>query len=294
VKGILLAGGSGSRLYPLTKVVSKQLLPVYNKPAIYYPLSILMLADIREILVISTPHDLPRIRELLGDGSQLGLSFTYKEQATPAGIAQAFLIGEQFLAGSPVALVLGDNLLFGHNLVPVLVESAKLREGARVFAYHVQDPERYGVVEFDANGMALSLEEKPQTPRSNWAVIGLYFYDGRVVEMAKGLKPSARGELEITDLNRNYMKQGQLSVMPLGRGVAWLDVGTHDSLLSASHFVQSLEQRQGLKIACIEEVALGKGFIDVAQYERVASTYGTSEYGQYLQRALREHLEASR
>jgi glucose-1-phosphate thymidylyltransferase len=294
VKGILLAGGSGSRLYPLTKVVSKQLLPVYNKPAIYYPLSILMLADIREILVISTPHDLPRIRELLGDGSQLGLSFTYKEQATPAGIAQAFLIGEQFLAGSPAALVLGDNLLFGHNLVPVLVESAKLREGARVFAYHVQDPERYGVVEFDANGKALSLEEKPKTPRSSWAVIGLYFYDGRVVEMARGLKPSARGELEITDLNRNYMAKGQLTVMPLGRGVAWLDMGTHDSLLSASHFVQSLEQRQGLKIACIEEVALSKGFIDVAQYERVAQTYGSSEYGQYLLRALREHREASR
>jgi glucose-1-phosphate thymidylyltransferase len=293
VKGILLAGGSGSRLYPLTKVVSKQLLPVYNKPAIYYPLSILMLADIREILIISTPHDLPRIRDLLGDGSQLGLSFTYREQATPAGIAQAFLIGEQFLAGSPVALVLGDNLLFGHNLVPVLVESAKVREGARVFAYHVQDPERYGVVEFDANGKALSLEEKPKAPRSSWAVIGLYFYDGRVVELAKSLKPSARGELEITDLNRNYMEKGQLTVMPLGRGVAWLDMGTHDALLSASHFVQSLEQRQGLKIACIEEVALGKGFIDVAQYERVAQTYGTSEYGQYLKRALREHLEAS-
>jgi glucose-1-phosphate thymidylyltransferase len=293
VKGILLAGGSGSRLYPLTKVVSKQLLPVYNKPAIYYPLSILMLADIREILVISTPHDLPRIRELLGDGSQLGLSFTYKEQATPAGIAQAFLIGEQFLAGSPVALVLGDNLLFGHNLVPVLVESAKLREGARVFAYHVQDPERYGVVEFDANGKALSLEEKPKTPRSSWAVIGLYFYDGRVVDMAKALTPSPRGELEITDINRNYLEKGQLTVMPLGRGVAWLDMGTHDSLLSASHFVQALEQRQGLKIACVEEVALVKGFIDVAQYERLAKTYGSSEYGQYLLRALREHLDGS-
>jgi glucose-1-phosphate thymidylyltransferase len=292
VKGILLAGGSGSRLYPLTRVVSKQLLPVYNKPAIYYPLSILMLADIREILVISTPHDLPRIAELLGDGSQLGLSLSYQEQPTPGGIAQAFLIGATFIGDSPVALILGDNLLFGHNLVPVLVESAQLRAGARVFAYHVQDPERYGVVEFDSRGRALSLEEKPKAPRSSWAVIGLYFYDGAVVEMARRLTPSARGELEITDLNRAYLQKGELTVTPLGRGVAWLDMGTHDSLLSASHFVQSLEQRQGLKIACIEEVALGKGFIGVEQYERLAGAYGSSDYGQYLLRALREYLDA--
>jgi glucose-1-phosphate thymidylyltransferase len=292
MKGILLAGGSGSRLYPLTRVVSKQLLPVYNKPAIYYPLSILMLAGIREILVISTPHDLPRIQELLGDGSQLGLRFAYEEQATPAGIAQAFLIGEPFIAGSPVALILGDNLFFGHNLVPVLVESARLHSGARVFAYHVQDPERYGVVEFDKAGRALSLEEKPKAPRSNWAVIGLYFYDNQVVPMARALKPSARGELEITDINRDYLHKGQLTVTPLGRGVAWLDMGTHDSLLSASVFVQSLEQRQGLKIACIEEIALAKGFINVEQYESLAKSYGSSDYGQYLVRALREHLEA--
>jgi glucose-1-phosphate thymidylyltransferase len=288
MKGILLAGGSGSRLYPLTRVVSKQLLPVYNKPAIYYPLSVLMLADIREILVISTPQDLPRIEELLGDGSQLGLRLSYKVQPKPAGIAQAFLIGEPFIGNSSVALVLGDNLLFGHNLVPVLVESAQLSEGARVFAYHVQDPERYGVVEFDSQGRALSLEEKPQAPRSSWAVIGLYFYDNRVVEIARNLAPSARGELEITDVNRTYLQTGQLSVVPLGRGVAWLDMGTHDSLLSASQFVQALEHRQGLKIACIEEVALIKGYIDTAQFEVLAKGYGSSDYGQYLLRTLRE------
>jgi glucose-1-phosphate thymidylyltransferase len=292
VKGILLAGGSGSRLYPLTKVVSKQLLPVYNKPAIYYPLSVLMLADIREILVISTPHDLPRIAELLGDGSQLGLSLSYQAQPTPGGIAQAFLIGATFIGDSPVALILGDNLLFGHHLVPVLVESAQLRAGARVFAYHVQDPERYGVVEFDSRGRALSLEEKPRAPRSSWAVIGLYFYDSKIVAMAKNLTPSARGELEITDLNRAYLQKGELTVTPLGRGVAWLDMGTHDSLLSASLFVQSLEQRQGLKIACVEEVALLKGFIDVQRFECLARAYGSCDYGQYLLRALREHLEA--
>lgn len=293
MKGILLAGGSGSRLYPLTRVVSKQLLPVYNKPAIYYPLSVLMLADIREILVISTPQDLPRIEELLGDGSQLGLRLSYKVQPKPAGIAQAFLIGEQFIGNSSVALVLGDNLLFGHNLVPVLVESARLSEGARVFAYHVQDPERYGVVEFDSQGRALSLEEKPKAPRSSWAVIGLYFYDNRVVEIARNLAPSARGELEITDVNRTYLQRGQLSVVPLGRGVAWLDMGTHDSLLSASQFVQALEHRQGLKIACIEEVALNKGYIDAAQFEVLAKGYGSSDYGQYLLRTLREQHDGS-
>jgi len=292
VKGIILAGGSATRLYPVTKVVSKQLLPVYNKPAIYYPLSILMLAGIRDILVISTPRDLARIGELLGDGSQLGVRFCYKAQPTPGGIAQAFLIGDDFIAGRPVSLILGDNFFFGHDLVPLLVESAELQQGARIFAYHVQDPERYGVVEFDKQGRALHLEEKPAIPTSCWAVTGLYFYDGRVVETAKTLTPSARGELEITDINWAYLRNGQLTVTPLGRGVAWLDMGTHESLLSASLFVQSLEQRQGLKIACIEEVALLKGFIDVIQYEQLAEACGSSEYGQYLRQALREYQDA--
>ncbi len=290
MKGIILAGGSGTRLYPLTKAVSKQLLPVYDKPVIYYPLSVLMLAGIRDVLIISTPHDVPLIEKLLGDGSQFGLSFSYKVQPHPGGIAQAFLIGEEFIDGSPVCLVLGDNLLFGHNLLEVLAESAKLRGGARVFAYHVHDPERYGVVEFDERGRALSLEEKPKAPRSSWAVMGLYFYDGRVVDIARRLKPSPRGELEITDVNLEYLRAGQLEVTPLGRGVAWLDLGTHDSLLSASSFVQTLEQRQGLKIACLEEVALMKGFIDAAQFERLAAAYGSSPYGRYLRRVLAEHL----
>jgi glucose-1-phosphate thymidylyltransferase len=289
VKGILLAGGSGTRLYPLTRAVSKQLLPVYDKPVLYYPLSLLMLAGIREILVISTPTDLPLIERLLGDGSSLGLSLSYRVQPNPGGIAQAFLIGADFVRDSPVCLVLGDNLLFGHNLMDVLAESAGLREGARVFAYHVHDPERYGVVEFDRGRRALSIEEKPKNPRSSWAVIGLYFYDGRVVDVARGLKPSARGELEITDVNRAYLVAGQLTVTPLGRGVAWLDLGTHDSLLTASLFVQTLEQRQELKIACVEEVALLKGFIDVAQFERLASAFGASTYGRYLRRVLAEH-----
>ncbi len=289
MKGIVLAGGSGTRLYPLTRTVSKQLLPVYDKPVIYYPLSLLMLAGIRDILVISTPHDLPLIEKLLGDGSPLGLSLTYKVQPTPAGIAQAFLIGEDFVGDSAVCLVLGDNLLFGHHLMDVLIESAALRSGARVFAYHVHDPERYGVVEFDRTGRAISLEEKPKAPRSSWAVVGLYFYDARVVGLAKRLKPSARGELEITDLNKAYLQAGELVVTPLGRGVAWLDLGTHDSLLSASQFVQTLEQRQGLKIGCLEEVALLKGFIDAAQFERLAAAYGASPYGQYLSRVLAEH-----
>jgi glucose-1-phosphate thymidylyltransferase len=291
VKGILLAGGSGMRLYPLTRVVSKQLLPVYNKPAIYYPLSVLMLAGIRDILIISTPQDLPRIAELLGDGAALGMRFTYRPQPTPGGIAQAFLIGEDYIAGEPVCLILGDNLLFGHHLVELLVESARLRQGAHVFAYRVHDPERYGVVEFDGHGRALAMEEKPSAPRSNWAVTGLYFYDPQVVEIARTLTPSARGELEITEVNQAYLRRGQLTVTPLGRGVAWLDIGTHDSLLSASLFVQSLEQRQGLQIACLEEVALIKGFIDVPQYERLAQAYGSSPYGQYLDRTLREYLD---
>jgi glucose-1-phosphate thymidylyltransferase len=290
VKGILLAGGSGTRLYPLTRVVSKQLLPVYDKPVLYYPLSLLMLAGIRDILVISTPHDLPRIEQLLGDGSQLGLSFSYRVQPQPGGIAQAFLIGESFLASGPVCLVLGDNLLFGHQLPEVLQSAARLREGARVFAYHVNDPERYGVVEFDADGRAVALEEKPRQPRSNWAVPGLYFYDGSVVDVARGLTPSPRGELEITDVSRVYLQRGQLAVTAFGRGVAWLDLGTHDSLLSASLFVQTLEQRTGLKIACIEEAALSMGYISAEQFERLAQPYGNSGYGLYLRRVLEEHL----
>ena len=288
MKGILLAGGSGSRLYPLTRSVSKQLLPVYDKPVIYYPLSVLMLAGIRDILVISTPRDTPLIQALLGDGRDLGLSLSYRVQPEPRGIAQAFLIGEEFVAGSPVCLILGDNIFYGHDLVPLLVDSARLTAGARVFAYHVDDPERFGVVEFDRTGRALSLEEKPKQPRSNWAVTGLYFYDARVVEVAKGLTPSARGELEITDVNRHYLKAGRLSVTPLGRGVAWLDAGTFDSLISSSLFVQTLEHRQGLKIACIEEIAYAKGFIDEAGLERLAAACGSGDYGRYLRRVLAE------
>jgi glucose-1-phosphate thymidylyltransferase len=292
VKGILLAGGSGTRLYPLSRAVSKQLLPVYDKPVLYYPLSLLMLAGIRDVLLISTPHDLPLIQRLLGDGSQLGLALSYLPQPAPGGIAQAFLIGERFLGGSPACLVLGDNLFFGHDLMDLLVESASLTEGARVFAYRVQDPERYGVVEFDPDGRAVSLEEKPKVPRSHWAVTGLYFYDGRVVDVARGLKPSPRGELEITDVNRAYLDAGRLHVTPLGRGVAWLDTGTSDALLTASLFVQTLEQRQGLKIACLEEIALLKGFIDVDQLERLAEGQSASPYGRYLQQVAAEHRAA--
>ena len=289
MKGILLAGGSGSRLYPLTRSVSKQLLPVYDKPVIYYPLSILMLAGIRDILIISTPRDTPHIAELLGDGGQLGLTLSYKVQPQPGGIAQAFLFGADFVGRSPVCLILGDNIFFGHDLMPLLVQSARLERGARVFAYHVHDPERFGVVEFDRDYRALSLEEKPKRPRSNWAVTGLYFYDGRVVEITQRLKPSDRGELEITDVNREYLKAGELTVTPLGRGVAWLDAGTPDALLASGQFVQTLEQRQGLKIACIEEVALLKGFIDAAQLERLAAACGQCDYGTYLRRVLEEH-----
>ena len=292
MKGILLAGGSGTRLYPLTRAVSKQLLPVYDKPVIYYPLSLLMLAGIRDILVISTPHDLPVIERLLQDGRQLGLHLHYRPQPTPGGIAQAFLIGADFLAGQPACLVLGDNLLFGHHLQTLLLESARLERGARVFAYHVHDPERYGVVEFDRDHHALSIEEKPKMPRSNWAVTGLYFYDGRAADIARGLAPSARGELEITDLNKVYLREGQLSVTPLGRGIAWLDMGTHESLLSASLFVQTLEQRQGLKIACVEEIALAKGLIGPDQFRELAEGYGKSPYGLYLRQVLAEHSQA--
>ncbi len=289
MKGILLAGGSGSRLSPLTKAVSKQLLPVYDKPVIFYPLSVLMLAGIREILIISTPRDTSRIEELLGDGSELGLSLSYQVQPKPAGIAQAFLIGEDFIKDSPVCLILGDNIFFAHDLMHLLIKSAQLTAGAHVFAYYVSDPQRFGVVEFNKDFRAISLEEKPARPRSNWAVTGLYFYDRHVAEIARGLTPSGRGELEITDVNLHYLRAGQLTVTPLGRGVAWLDAGTFDSLTSSSLFVQTLEQRQGLKIACIEEVALNKGFIDAGQLAKLADGYGSSEYGTYLRRVLNEH-----
>jgi glucose-1-phosphate thymidylyltransferase len=289
VKGIILAGGSGTRLYPLTRTLSKQLLPVYDKPTIYYPLSTLMLAGIREILLISTPRDLPMIRELLGDGSSLGISLQYKEQARPEGIAQAFTLGADFVGRSPVCLILGDNIFYGHDLVSKLERAASLTEGAELFAYHVQDPERYGVVEFDARGTAISLEEKPKAPRSSWAVTGLYFYDSHVVELARQLKPSARGELEITDLNLLYLRRGHLRVNKMGRGVAWLDSGTYDSLLSASQFVQTLEQRQGLKVACIEEIAYLKGYIGASQLTKLAESYDKSGYGQYLRRVLAEN-----
>jgi glucose-1-phosphate thymidylyltransferase len=288
MKGIILAGGAGTRLYPLTRCISKQLLPVYDKPTIYYPLSALMLAGIREVLVISTPRDLPRIQELFGDGSQLGMRFAYKEQPQPNGIAQAFVLGADFLGNSPSCLILGDNIFYGHDLTDMLEDGAKLATGARVFAYQVKDPERYGVVEFDKSLKALSIEEKPRQPRSNWAVTGLYFYDASVVDIARNLKPSARGEYEITDVNREYLRRGQLEVACMGRGIAWLDTGTYDSLLSSSQFVQTLEERQGLKVACIEEIAFAKGFIDGAQLRKLAEQAGKSEYGQYLHRVLKD------
>ncbi len=288
MKGVLLAGGAGTRLYPLTRCISKQLLPVYDKPTIYYPLSALMLAGIREVLIISTPRDLPRIRDLCGDGSHLGMRFEYKEQPQPNGIAQAFVLGAEFLGNSPVCLILGDNVFYGHDLTDMLEDSAGLKSGARVFAYQVKDPERYGVVEFDKSFKALSIEEKPKQPRSNWAVTGLYFYDANVVDIAKNLKPSARGEYEITDVNRAYLERGQLQVQCMGRGIAWLDTGTYDSLLSSSQFVQTLEERQGLKVACIEEIAFAKGFIDAAQLKALADQAGKSEYGQYLLRVLKD------
>lgn len=288
MKGIILAGGAGTRLYPLTRCISKQLLPVYDKPTIYYPLSVLMLAGIRQILVISTPRDLPMIQALLGDGKQLGIELTYREQPEPKGIAQAFTIGADFVGDSPVCLILGDNVFYGHDLTDLLKESASLKSGATVFAYQVKDPERYGVVEFAKDGNAISIEEKPKQPKSNWAVTGLYFYDASVVQIAKDLKPSARGELEITDVNRAYLSQGRLRVQPMGRGIAWLDTGTYDALLSSSLFVQTLEERQGLKVACIEEIAFFMNFIDAAQFEKLADQAGKSEYGNYLRRVLRE------
>ena len=286
MKGILLAGGSGTRLYPLTRGVSKQLVPVYDKPMIYYPLSTLMLAGIREVLVITTPQDQESFRRLLGDGRDIGLSIEYAAQPAPEGIAQAFLIGADFVAGSPVALALGDNLFYGHGLSDALHTAAAREVGATVFAYKVRDPERYGVVSFDAHGRAVTLEEKPKNPRSSYAVTGLYFYDGNVTEIAQGLKPSERGEYEITDVNEVYLRAGQLHIEKLSRGTAWLDTGTHEALLQASNFIYAIEERQGLKVACVEEIAYRMGYITAADVERIASSMQKNNYGQYLLQVL--------
>ena len=289
-KGIILAGGSGTRLYPVTQVMGKSLLPVYNKPMIYYPLCTLMLAGIRDILVISTPDDVPKFQALLQGGSQYGIRLQYRVQAKPEGIAQAFLLAEEFLNGGPCALVLGDNIFYGHDLVKDLRAAAEKVVGARVFAYPVHDPERYGVVEFDAGGRALSIEEKPKQPKSRYAVTGLYFYDDRVVEIAKSLKPSARGELEITDVNKVYLSHGQLEVVVMGRGMAWLDTGTHESLMDAGLYIQAIEKRQGLMVACPEEIAYRNGYITAAQIEQIGSSMKNSSYGAYLLQLLKERV----
>jgi len=289
-KGIILAGGSGTRLYPVTQVISKQLLPVYDKPMIYYPLSTLMLAGIRDILVISTPQDTPRFEQLLGDGRQWGLRLAYAAQPRPEGIAQAFVIGRGFIGRDRVALILGDNIFFGHDLGPLMMRGVERERGATVFAYTVNDPQRYGVVEFDESGRVRSIEEKPKQPKSRYAVTGLYFYDADVVNIASRLKPSARGELEITDVNRVYLERGELDVLPMKRGMAWLDTGTHEALLEAAHFIETIERRQGLKIACPEEVAYRMGFIDAKQLEALAAKVGKSSYGEYLRRVLSERL----
>lgn len=291
MKGIVLAGGSGTRLYPITQTISKQLLPIYDKPMVYYPISVLMLAGIRDILIISTPHDTPHFQELLGDGSQFGVNFQYKEQPSPDGLAQAFILGEEFIGNDDVCLVLGDNIFYGYGLTGMLHRSVKTVENERrsvVFGYYVNDPERYGVVEFDNEGKVLSIEEKPQAPKSSYAVVGLYFYTNDVIQVAKNVKPSARGELEITSVNQEYLNRGKLNVELMGRGFAWLDTGTHKSMLDASQFIETIEERQGLKVACLEEIAYNRGYITAEQVKKLAAPMAKNQYGQYLLRLVKE------